>query len=92
MQILMDSVKQKSMNVEYFLSLVRRYTDVQELTGEIIREFVEKIIAFKAEKADGHGLQRIQINYNAIGAVEIPDEKEAAQPIFLPTMPHFFRD
>lgn len=50
LQILMDGAKQKSMNVEYFLSLVRKYTDIQELTGEIIREFVEKIIVFKAEK------------------------------------------
>ena len=50
LQILMDGAKQKSMNVEYFLSLVRKYTDIQELTGKIIREFVEKIIVFKAEK------------------------------------------
>ena len=78
LQILMDGAKQKAMNVEYFLSLVRKYTDIQELTGEIIREFVEKIIVFKAEKVDGHRQQRIQIIYNAIGAVEIPNEKEAA--------------
>lgn len=50
LQILMDGATQKSMNVEYFLSLVRKYTDIQELTGEIICEFVEKIIVFKAEK------------------------------------------
>ena len=78
LQILMDGAKQKAMNVEYFLSLVRKYTDIQELTGEIIREFVEKIIVFKAEKVDGHRQQRIQIIYNAIGAVEIPNETEAA--------------
>ena len=78
LQILMDGAKQKVMNVEYFLSLVRKYTDIQELTGEIIREFVEKIIVFKAEKVDGHRQQRIQIIYNAIGAVEIPNEKEVA--------------
>ena len=54
LQTLMDGAKQKAMNVEYFLSLVRKYTDIQELTGEIIHEFVEKIIVFKAEKVDGH--------------------------------------
>ena len=43
LQILMDGAKQKSMNVEYFLSLVRKYTDIQELTGKIIREFVERL-------------------------------------------------
>ena len=66
------------MNVEYFLSLVRKYAGIQELTGEIIRKLVKKIIVFKAEKVDGYRQQRIQMIYNAIGAVEIPNEKEAA--------------
>ena len=78
LRLLMDSAKQKSVNVEYFLSLVQKYTDIQELTGEIIRKFVEKPIVFKAEKVDGHRQQRIQIIYNAIGAVEIHNEKETA--------------
>ena len=38
----------------------------------------KKIIVFKAEKVDGYRQQRIQMIYNAIGAVEIPNEKEAA--------------
>ena len=66
------------MNVEYFLSLVRKYAGIQELTGKIIRMLVKKIIVFKAEKVDGYRQQRIQMIYNAIGAVEIPNEKEAA--------------
>ena len=48
------------------------------LTGKIIRKLVKKIIVFKAEKVDGYRQQRIQMIYNAIGAVEIPNEKEAA--------------
>ena len=66
------------MNVEYFLSLVRKYADIQELTGKIIRKLVKKIIVFKAEKVDGYRQQRIQMIYNVIGAVEIPNEKGAA--------------
>ena len=41
-----------------------------------IREFVEKIIVFQAEKVDGHRQQKIQIIYNCIGAVDIPAEKK----------------
>jgi site-specific DNA recombinase len=63
-------------NAEYFLQLVQKYTDIKELDAEIIREFVEKIIVFKAEKVDGHRMQRIQIIYNCIGAVEIPSKHE----------------
>lgn len=71
-----DHAKEKSLNAEHFLSLVRKYTDIKELDAEIIREFVEKIIVFKAEKIDGHRVQRIQIIYNCIGAVELPSKHE----------------
>lgn len=68
--------KEKNLNAEYFLSLVRKYTDIRELDAEIIREFVERIIVYKAEKVDGHRVQRIQIVYNCIGVVELPQKHE----------------
>ena len=52
---------------------MRKYTDIRELDAEIIREFVERINVFQAEKVDGHRQQRIQIIYNCIGAVDLPD-------------------
>ena len=76
LQDFIDHAKEKSLNAEHFLSLVRKYTDIKELDAEIIREFVEKIIVFKAEKMDGHRVQRIQIIYNCIGAVNLPKSKE----------------
>lgn len=76
LQDFIDHAKEKSLNAEHFLSLVRKYTDIKELDAEIIREFVEKIIVFKAEKIDGHRTQRIQIIYNCIGAVELPSKQE----------------
>jgi len=71
-----ESTQEKSLNAEHFLNLVKKYTDIRELGAEIIREFVEKIIVFKAEKENGHRVQRIQIIYNCIGAVEIPSKQE----------------
>jgi len=56
--------------------LVRKYTDIRDLDAEIIREFVERIIVYKAEKVDGHRVQRIQIVYNCIGVVELPAKHE----------------
>lgn len=76
LQNFIDHAKEKSLNAEHFLSLVRKYTDIKELDAEIIREFVEKIIVFKTEKIDGHRTQRIQIIYNCIGAVELPSKQE----------------
>lgn len=45
--------REKTLNAEYFLSLVKKYTDIRELDAEVIREFVERIIVHKAEKVDG---------------------------------------
>lgn len=55
------------LNTKHFLDLVRQYTDIQELDAEIIREFVEKIIVYKAERVDGHRVQKIKIIWNCIG-------------------------
>lgn len=71
LQSLVNTAKEKTLNAESFLKLVKKYTDIQKLDAEIIREFIEKVIVFKAEKVDGHRQQRIQIIYNCIGAVEI---------------------
>lgn len=76
LQDFINHAKEKSLNAEHFLSLVRKYTDIKELDAEIIREFVEKIIVYKAEKVDGHKTQRIQIIYNCIGAVALPEKHE----------------
>lgn len=67
---IMATTKNESLGVDTFLSMVRRYTDIKELDAELIRVFVEKILVYKAEKVDGHRVQRIKIIYNGIG--EIP--------------------
>ncbi len=72
----LSDAKQKAINAGYFLSLVRKYTDIQKLYAQIIREFVEKILVFKTEKVNGHRVQRIRIIYNCIGAIDIPVEVE----------------
>lgn len=73
LQSLIESRKEKSFNAQHFLTLVKKHTDIKELNAEIIREFVEKIIVFKAEHENGQRIQRIQIIYNSIGAIDIPD-------------------
>ena len=45
--------REQRLNVDSFLGMVRRYTDITELTAEIIRSFVEKIEVKKPEKVPG---------------------------------------
>jgi site-specific DNA recombinase len=68
----MTSEKESALGVDHFLALVRKYTDIKELTAEIIREFVEKIHVYKAERIDGRRVQRIKIIYNCIGEFDPP--------------------
>lgn len=69
---IMTEEKESALNVDHFLTLVRKYTDIKELTAEIIREFVEKIYVYKAERIDGRRVQRIKIVYNCIGDFNPP--------------------
>ena len=69
----MTEEKESALNVEHFLTLVRKYTDIKELAAEIIREFVEKIHVYKAERIDGRRVQRIKIVYNCIGEFDPSD-------------------
>ena len=69
---IMTEEKESALNVNHFLSLVRKYTDIKELTAEIIREFVEKIYVYKAERIDGRRVQRIKIVWNCIGEFDPP--------------------
>lgn len=64
--------KDIALNTKHFLDLVRRYTDIQELDAEIIREFAEKIIVYKSERVDGHRIQKIKIIRNCIGEFQTP--------------------
>lgn len=68
----MTAENESSLNVDHFLALVRKYTDIQALTAEMLREFVEKIYVYKAERVDGRRVQRIKIVWNCIGEFTPP--------------------
>ena len=72
----LDTAKEQNLNTDRFLALVRKYTEIPELDAEIIREFIDRIIVFKTEKVNRRRMQRIQIIYNCIGEINIPEEDE----------------
>ena len=68
--------QESSVNVDLFLAKVRKYTDVRELTPEIIREFVDHIEVYKPERISGHKVQRMRIVWNCIGEFMPPQPKK----------------
>ncbi|MBE6973738.1 MAG: DUF4368 domain-containing protein [Ruminococcaceae bacterium] len=66
------------LNIDSFLALVKKYTEVKELDAEIIRTLVERIDVFTPEKIPGTRTkkQTVLIRWNFIGAVNLPQEQE----------------
>lgn len=69
---LISDEQETNINVERFLALVQKYTDIQELTAEVVREFVEKIYVHQVERIDGRKIQRVRIVWNCIGEFTPP--------------------
>lgn len=59
-------------SISKFISLVRSYTKVNELTPEILNSFIDKIYIGKPERIDGQRVQEVKIIYKLVGAVNIP--------------------
>ena len=56
-------------NISKLVRLVRKYTEINELMPEIVREFIEKVVVHQAGRKDGKKTQVVEIHYNGIGAI-----------------------
>ena len=64
--------KSHELNADGFLQIVRKYSNIEEPTTEILHEFIDKIIVHHKEKVFGETIQRVEIYYKMIGQVQIP--------------------
>lgn len=68
-----EKVESQCANVDRFLSIVERYTEIPELTPHILHEFVDKIVVHTA--TDPHSKtkrrQEVDIYYKGIGILEM---------------------
>ncbi len=68
----LDTTKQQELDLESFVSKVKQYTEISELTPEIINELIDKIYVYQSKKVNGKPTQQIDIYYNGIGIINIP--------------------
>ena len=69
-------------NVENYVKLIRRYTDLQELNTKVLNELIDRIVVHeKVVNPDGQKSQRVDIHYKFIGFVPVPLEAFLAAPI-----------
>lgn len=61
--------EEQAMNLDHFLTIVKKYTEIKELTPTILNEFVEKIIVHAPDKSTGKRVQQVEISYNCVGVI-----------------------
>ena len=58
------------------LKNVRKYTEPQELTAELLNDLIDRIIVHAPDKSNGKRRQKIEIFYKPAGIIDMFDEGE----------------
>lgn len=62
-------------NIEKFLPVIWKYTDIETLDARILNELIDRIVVHEKELGpDGLKHQRVDIHYKFIGYVDIEEE------------------
>ena len=64
----------KEVNVKSFLKMVRSYIEPEQLTPEVLRMFVEKIVLHEGDRSSGQRIQQVDIYYNFVGQINMSME------------------
>ena len=70
LQAQITAARTTSDNAKQFIRVVRKFTEMQELTPEIVATLIERVDVGQAQKVDGVKKQEIKITYNFIGNIQ----------------------
>lgn len=63
----LERMQNEEQNVENFMKLIDKYTDINELTFDLLREFIDKILIY--EKDPVNNTRKIEIFYKFVGSI-----------------------
>ena len=67
-----ENTEKKDTDITQFISNVKKYTEITEITPEILNELIEKILVHQTEKINGKKVQEIDIYYRGVGIISFP--------------------
>jgi hypothetical protein len=76
--------EQQTQGIDRFLALVRKHTQVDELTATLLNELVERIEVHAPDRSSGKREQQVSIRYHYIGIVgklELPNLDPSNSPL-----------
>ena len=81
LQAELDDFAADGKKAERFIAIVKRHTDFSELTGQMIAEYIDKIIVHEADWSSGERHQQVDIHLNFIGKFDVPTAEPTAEEI-----------
>jgi len=83
----LEKLKASAANVDAFIDKAKRYTNIDELTPELLRLFIQRIEVGERSKKHSHSsAQNIRIVYRDIGAVDSPIREGLPAPHVAPAI------
>ena len=67
-----ENTEKKDTDITQFISNVKKYTEITELSAEILNELIEKIVIHQQEKVNSKKVQEIDIYYRGVGIISFP--------------------
>ena len=67
-----DTAAERNADVKRFVALVRRYTEISELTYENVHEFIDRILVYELDKDTN--TRKIEIFYSFVGKVDTGEQ------------------
>ena len=72
----LQTFEQDKVDLRIFLETIRKCTDIDELTPEIINRLIRRIEVHNSEKVNGRKCVKIDVYFTAVGLIDLPDETE----------------
>ena len=67
-----NAANERNSDVKRFVALVRKYTEINELTYENVHEFIDRILIHELDRENN--TRKIEIFYSFVGKIESGDE------------------
>lgn len=61
----------KKADIGAFMRTIKSYTEITELTPEILAEFIDKILVHAAEKVNGKRTVKVDIYFKGVGNIQV---------------------
>lgn len=72
----LESTQQQEVDLRQLLRALREFTEVKQLTPEMVDTLIQRIEVHSKEKVNGRNQVKVDIYFTAVGMVSIPTETE----------------